>query len=216
MTSQSDSKPPSSALTFNLSEYDLGNTPIVPDPPDASPLSFTTATERSFTDAPKLTTLTTTSSDPETKPIVGVLDWKKKTMEINGRTRLVADLKSKTSGSAFNLTREWTWGTSKYVVSTKKGVWTAKRGEDSIAVLTPLIRHPFKKDELRTLTFHVNLSEEEMIFLILALIYQDLKLPPDQKPVSFKSAAGDAAVNTTATVAGNVATAGLTSCCSIQ
>ncbi|CAA7260636.1 unnamed protein product [Cyclocybe aegerita] len=216
MTSQSDAKSPSSALTFSLPDYDLGNMPIVPDPPDASPLSFATATERSFTDAPKLTTLTMTSSDPDIKPIVGGLDWKKKTMEINGKIKPIAELKSKTSGSSFDLTREWTWGTSKYVVSTKKGVWMAKRGEDSIAVLTRLIRHPFKKDELRTLTFHVNLSEEEMIFLILILMYQDLKLPPDQRPVTFKAAAGDAAVNTTATVVGNVATAGLTSCCSIQ
>jgi hypothetical protein len=58
----------------------------------------------------------------------------------------------------------------------------ATSGEESIAVFTPLKRHPFKKDELPTLNFFSDVSNEEMIFLILALLFQDLRLPPSKEP----------------------------------
>jgi hypothetical protein len=48
--------------------------------------------------------------------------------------------------------------------------------------LTPLRIHPFKKDELPTLTFYADVSNEEMVFLTLILAYADLKLPPQEKP----------------------------------
>jgi hypothetical protein len=61
-----------------------------------------------------------------------------------------------------------------------------KCGEESIAVLVPLKQHPFKKDELATLTFLSTVSNEEMVFLILALVYPEVRLPVRQKPpVSF-------------------------------
>jgi hypothetical protein len=93
MTSKDNTTP----LTFKLSEYDLGNTPIIPDPPEASQVSFAFQTERSFMDMPKLTTLTMMSSGSET--IVGVIDWKKKTMEIEGKTKPMAELKKKIGGT---------------------------------------------------------------------------------------------------------------------
>ena len=57
-----------------------------------------------------------------------------------------------------------------------------KHGEKTIAVLTPLRIHPFKKDELPTLTFYADVSNEEMVFLMLILAYPDLKLPTREKP----------------------------------
>jgi hypothetical protein len=79
-----------------LLEYDLGNTTIVPDPPEASQVSFAIQTKRSFMDMPKLTTLRMSSGS---EVIVGEIDWKTKTIVINGRKKLVAELKKKIGGT---------------------------------------------------------------------------------------------------------------------
>lgn len=55
-------------------------------------------------------------------------------------------------------------------------------GEETIAILTPLRIHPFKKDELATLTFCSEIPKDEMIFLIFAIIFATLKLPAREKP----------------------------------
>ena len=43
--------------------------------------------------------------------------------------------------------------------------------------------HSFKKDELATLKFLAEVSDEEKIFLILAMLYIDLRLPLAERKV---------------------------------
>lgn len=50
-------------------------------------------------------------------------------------------------------------------------------------MLNPLKLHPFKKDDLATLAFFSDVSNEEMVFLILALSYNDLQLAPRKRKV---------------------------------
>jgi hypothetical protein len=77
---------------FTFSEYDIGNSPIVPD--QEGSISFTISTERSFMDQPKKTTLISSGDNA----LGGVMDWKKKTLQVGGITKPLAEVKRKTGG----------------------------------------------------------------------------------------------------------------------
>jgi hypothetical protein len=83
--------------TYTFSEYDMGNSPIVPD--QEGPVSFTTSTERGFMDMQKHTTVIPLNSGTEDRALGVVVDWKKKTMEFNGKTKPMAEVKRKTGGT---------------------------------------------------------------------------------------------------------------------
>jgi len=78
--------------TFTFSNYDIGNSTIVPD--QEGSLSFTIRTQRGFIDQPKQTTLTVAGVD-----ISGTIDWAKKTMEVKGVTKPFTEVKDKTGGT---------------------------------------------------------------------------------------------------------------------
>jgi len=83
--------------TYVFSEYDIGNGNFVSDEKNA--VSFTISTERGFMDMNKLTTLTASDEGPE---VTLTLDWKKKTMDIQGVTKPMADVRRK-HGGVFSL-----------------------------------------------------------------------------------------------------------------
>ena len=62
--------------------------------PAQAGLSFTTRTEWGFMDMPKMTTLM-----PMNGSFGGAIDWKKKTMEVNGVAKPVAEVKRKLGGA---------------------------------------------------------------------------------------------------------------------
>jgi hypothetical protein len=80
---------------FTFSEYDIGNSPIVPD--QEGSVSFTISTERGLMDQPKTTTLTP-SGDTENNALGGAIDWKKKTVQVGGVTKPFAEVKHTTGG----------------------------------------------------------------------------------------------------------------------
>ena len=77
--------------TFTFSDYDTGNSLIVPD--QEGPPSFTIRTQRGFMDQLKHTTLTASGMD-----LSGAIDWTKKTMEIKGVTKPYTEVKDKIGG----------------------------------------------------------------------------------------------------------------------
>jgi hypothetical protein len=84
--------------TFTFSNYDIGNSPIVPD--QEGSLSFTIHTERSFMDQVKRTTVT--ASGVEDRALNGAIDWTKKAIEVKGITKPFSEVKYK-MGGAFSL-----------------------------------------------------------------------------------------------------------------
>ncbi|KAF8152959.1 hypothetical protein B0H34DRAFT_86620 [Crassisporium funariophilum] len=198
--------------SYNFQDYDVGNNTIVPD--QECSLSFTIRTERGFMDQVKSTTVTA-SSKRGGEFLHGGIDWKKKTMEIQGVTKPLVEVKRK-HGGTFSLAHEWTWSTKKYLTTFKKGAWTVRCEEELIATLVCLKRHLFSKDELATLNFATEVSDEEKIFFILALLYHDLQLPPQQRPLTDPVAASDAAKGLAVNAAATAATNTLMSCCSVQ
>lgn len=82
-------------LDFTLSEYDLGNSLLVPT--EEGVLSFALNTEQDAFDRNKVTTITVSDADGKGAP-GGTMDWKKKTIEIMGVTKPCADVKHKPGG----------------------------------------------------------------------------------------------------------------------
>ena len=80
--------------TFTFSDYDIGNSLIVPDQQGSTP--FTIRMQRGFMDQPKRTTLTASGVE---STLDGAIDWKNKTMEINGVTKPFAEVKHKVGGA---------------------------------------------------------------------------------------------------------------------
>ena len=85
--------------TFTFSEYDVGNTLLVPD--DGGPSLAISTTRSNFTDQPQLTTIQVVVPGAE-GTVLGALDWKNKTVEIAGVRKPKAEVKHK-PGGAFSL-----------------------------------------------------------------------------------------------------------------
>lgn len=82
-------------LKFTSLEYDFGNTEFTPTEKDS--FSFTLNTERGLANVKKITTLTVYDADGKKIP-GGTIDWKKKTIEIMGVTKPLAEAIRKSSG----------------------------------------------------------------------------------------------------------------------
>jgi hypothetical protein len=81
--------------TFAFTNYDIGNSRIVSSQDGIS--SFTIRTKRGFMDMHILTTIT-----PDGKgaaALGGAIDWKKKTLTLNGVTKPFAEVKRKIGGA---------------------------------------------------------------------------------------------------------------------
>jgi hypothetical protein len=84
-------------LTFTFPNYDIGNGPIIPSEENPSKLGFIVATERGFMDQTKRTVLTSFGTQDE--GLGGAIDYKKKTMEVQGVTSPFAAVKYHVGGT---------------------------------------------------------------------------------------------------------------------
>ncbi|KAJ7824092.1 hypothetical protein B0H14DRAFT_2597472 [Mycena olivaceomarginata] len=219
-------------MSFTFTNYDIQNSDVVPN--DGSPsesVGFRVVTERSWMDNPKRTTLyrgNTLSAESANQArggglkVIGRIDWKEKVLEVNGVSKPFKEVRN-WAGGVFSLTTQWQWDSNskKYEVKHKKRSSTAREfgmgDTEFVATYTALKLKGFGKYELPTLTFHMpGLSEHEMAGLIFALLFIDIMLKPKQKPLTFKAAAGHAAVDVAANVAGNVASNAIGNCCIVQ
>ncbi|KAF8212995.1 hypothetical protein K438DRAFT_1751404 [Mycena galopus ATCC 62051] len=221
-------------MSFTFTNYDIQNSEVVPDS-DAGSLSdtvgFRVVTERSRMDSPKRTTLyrwnfsvadNAEQTEGEGLQVIGRIAWKEKTLEVNGVSKPFKDVRTK-SGGTFSSTTEWQWDSNskKYEVKFKRGSFVATEvgnaDTEVVATYTALKLKMFGKYELPALTFHTpGMSEDEMARLIFALLYNDIQLPVKKRPLTFKAAAGQAAVSVAATVAVNIAGNAIGACCTVQ
>ncbi|KAJ7292233.1 hypothetical protein C8J57DRAFT_1274876 [Mycena rebaudengoi] len=184
-------------MSFTFTNYDIQNSNVVPYTSSPSEtVGFRVVTERSRMDSPKRTTLyrgNFSLADSSEKAegelglkVIGRIAWKEKTLEVNG-------------------------------VSKPFKEEVGKADTEFVATYTALKLKMGGKYELPSLNFHTpGLSEDEMAGLIFALLFSDIELPAKQKPLTFKAAAGQAAVNVAATVAGNIAGNAIGNCCTVQ
>jgi len=156
-------------LTFTFSHVDVGNSLLVPD--QESSISFTTCTTREPEDGPKLMTLT--ASSMEGKALHGSIDWRKKTIEVNGVLKSLAQVKIKPPWHEAPTVTEWQWSTMRYAINIprKSESQIAKCGKKSIASFTPVgVAHA-------KFEFLSEVPDDEVVFLILVLLYRTLKQP---------------------------------------
>ncbi|KXN84011.1 hypothetical protein AN958_00590 [Leucoagaricus sp. SymC.cos] len=185
-------------------------------PSDPSFPTFSVQTDRGgFMDMAKRSVVTCTFPGGKVREMQGEIDWKGKRIIVGNVNKSLSEAKRKVGGT-LSLDTEWTWPSGRYTITHKSRMWTVKRGSQELVVYTSLKVNAFSKNELATLRFLVNRPYEEQIFLVLALMFHDLQMPPVAEPKTFKQAAGEAGVNVAATVATNVATNAIASCCVVQ
>lgn len=81
--------------TFMLTDYDVGNTNLTQE--EEGSLSFTLQTQRNFMDKNKQTTITTSGTEDNT--LSASIDWKDKTIEIQGVRKPSAVVKQRIGGA---------------------------------------------------------------------------------------------------------------------
>ncbi|RDB20682.1 hypothetical protein Hypma_012122 [Hypsizygus marmoreus] len=123
---------------------------------------------------------TSTTSGINHKPLrslsagqtAGAIDWRTGVFDIGGVQRPTATLKHK-NGGFFSSEREWMWSGKKYIVKPGGDQWTATRRSDNkiCAIFTLRKSHIFKDSEPATITFPVTIPAEDVLFLIMVMIY---------------------------------------------
>jgi len=208
---------PSDPSKYIFKRYDAGNNEINAEDP-ALP-TFHITTTRGMGGTNKLTTLVLTTSGDKPSTVQGELDWKSKKITVGGVSKTFKEAKHKIGGT-FSLDIEWTWPSGKYTTTHNSRVWTAKRGSQVLVTYTSLNVKAFSRNDPATLKFSAEISNEEKVFLVLALMFHDLQLPPVAEHRTFGEKAGDAGVAAGTTVAQtvvtNVASTAITSCCIVM
>jgi len=130
----------------------------------------------------KMTTLAPMGHGPS-RGISGAIDWRKDTFRVGGVTRDRSTIKHKTGG-IFSSTREWRWSRQTYTVKFNDGTWTASTSpsdQPTVATFFPFKFRFFSPSGLARITFTPGVLEEDMIFLILVMIWSDIRQKnPDQ------------------------------------
>ncbi|KAF7771723.1 hypothetical protein Agabi119p4_6034 [Agaricus bisporus var. burnettii] len=152
-----------------------------------------------------------TGGDKSVK-IQGEIDWKNKTIAVEGVSKALSAAKQKIGGT-FSSDTEWTWPSGKYTINHKSGEWTVRRADRELAVYTSLKLGVFRfsKHAMATLKFLAEISHEEKVFLILILMFYDFQKTVEE-PMSLKELAVEGGVNAAVTVTGNV----VSGCCVVQ
>ncbi|KAG5641830.1 hypothetical protein DXG03_004133 [Asterophora parasitica] len=125
----------------------------------------------------KTTELTPFSHGTPYRGIPGEIDWKSKKFQIGGVKRKWSSLKSK--GGAFSSGKEWHWLGRSYVVRYHDKEWTVTShfwGNAAGAFFRLRRSHLFRSNEPASISFSQDIqSSEDMVFLILVLLYSETK-----------------------------------------
>ncbi|KAF9456819.1 hypothetical protein BDZ94DRAFT_1228892 [Collybia nuda] len=161
-------------FTLTISEKDFLNSEIIPNGPGYC--SFTTQTKTGFRGLKK-TVLQPTVQHRAAAPIVdGSIDWRGKTFEIGGKVKNWKVLKHR-QGSIFDWhpVREWTWMGHRYTVKREDNQWMATIHASVSAVFTSRKSHVLSQSEPATIEFTSNVPHEDMVFLLLVLLWSEHK-----------------------------------------
>ncbi|KAG5641834.1 hypothetical protein DXG03_004137 [Asterophora parasitica] len=104
--------------------------------------------------------------------VVGGIDWREKTLVIEGKTWALFDLKSRTAGPS-NTLRVWHWAGKQ---------WTAVSARQLVPLVTfnQWVQRIFKSSQAATIEFHTKLSDTHIVFFLLAMIYSEIRWQDDE------------------------------------
>jgi len=101
----------------------------------------------------------------------GSIKWKDETFVIGGVVKRVSDLRSR---RFLSRSQEWRWSGSQYTLKYSGNQWMIKCGEVGASMKVYQF-HVFRQSEPASVSFSSNLSVEDMIFLLLVLVYSETK-----------------------------------------
>jgi len=127
----------------------------------------------------KLTILHDANPIPGSSGVVGAIHWQEKTLEVHGHKKRFSELK-RHEGNFFNRTRHWRWAPDRkeYEVIYEREEWKATLDNNmSIAARfsVPFRPHLFSKSQPAHLHLTKTALAEDEVFLILVLIYSEVK-----------------------------------------
>ncbi|KAJ7437218.1 hypothetical protein B0H11DRAFT_2108187 [Mycena galericulata] len=172
--SGSNPSPPTHNSTMSIPltfvDKDIIKTPVVG--PDGA-VHYTIVTTTGMMHRRKETTVTAASG------LVGVLNWRDHTFNINGFQRDIDSLKARTGG-IFTSEREWNWGNRpfrlKYHNRQKELLVTPNfEPNPGMARFTPFHGHLFSDNEPAVLYLPYQIQDEfEKMFLLLAILHTEI------------------------------------------
>ncbi|KAH8818872.1 hypothetical protein DL96DRAFT_1560379 [Flagelloscypha sp. PMI_526] len=199
-------------MPYTFTNYDVQNSAIIPSDEKSGTIGYRITTERrSIIDSPKRTVIYKTGADGQLKEgepqvILAKIEFKEEKMEVGGVSKTFAEVKQRVGGT-FSSTLHWKWDKNgkKYEIKVKKGDFFAREvgKTELVATYEPFKLKPMGKYVLGKMTFHQELSESDQTWLWVALMFYDLEIPAKQRPLTFKEAAGGAALSVAGTIAGN-------------
>ncbi|KAG6827594.1 hypothetical protein H0H92_011190 [Tricholoma furcatifolium] len=142
----------------------------------SAPAPYRISTNSGFLAGNKVTTL-----DPYTPSgVSGKIHWKSDEFEI-GRVRRATGTLIYSTGGFWNLgwTQECRWSYQSYVIQYANNQWTVTPSNAPrsipVAILVPYESHIFRSAEPATLSLAPGLPNEEGVFLMLVLLYSEVK-----------------------------------------
>jgi len=157
---------------FTFGDQDILNCDLLPE--SGRSLSYRINTSKGFIGRKKTTLVPMDRG--ASRGISGAIDWRNDTYEVGGVTRDRSTIKHKTGGM-FSSTREWRWSRQTYTVDFNgDGIWTALTSSSrhpTVATFYPYKFRFFSPSGLAHISFSPDVSEEDMIFLILVMIWSD-------------------------------------------
>ncbi|KAJ7657209.1 hypothetical protein DFH06DRAFT_1328034 [Mycena polygramma] len=121
--------------------------------------------------------------------LVGCINWREKTFNINGVQQEWKHIKSRSAG-IFSSEREWTWGNKpyklKYHNSHKELLATPSAGSVAWTVrFTTYDEHLFHKNERAVIYFpHQMQDEVERMFILMAILETDIQRQDEEEAAS--------------------------------
>ncbi|KAF8058531.1 hypothetical protein FPV67DRAFT_1676109 [Lyophyllum atratum] len=154
---------------FTFSTVDLLNATLS----SSGATSYRTKTSIGFKGR-KATTLTAITGTEQR--VVGGIDWREKDMVIEGQTWDLFELKSRPAGPT-NTLRVWHWAGDDYKVKLHGKQWTAISAKQRrpLVTLSQSEQRIFKSSKPATIQFHTALSETNMVFFLLVMIYSEVR-----------------------------------------
>jgi len=159
---------------YTFISRDLLSTAILPDDPNTW-MGYNANTTWGV-QGPKATQLTPNLFCKHGPPVDATIGWKDETFTIAGTCAKVNDLKWRPKNSKSS--RMWRWSHKSFIVTyhTGRKRWTASDSSRRIDVTFTLCKtRLFKADDPALIHFSDNISTEELVFLMVVMIYSEIK-----------------------------------------
>ncbi|KAL1751874.1 hypothetical protein FB107DRAFT_293594 [Schizophyllum commune] len=173
-----------SSLTFT--KKDVLNSVVLSD---HGAIVYTTQSLKGFRGR-KVTSLTgggalNGSSTAHTPP--ASIQWRKRLIDINGQVKHI-DMVKRRSRGWFSSARLWQWGNISYELHYSSGEWTARSSGNTVATFFPYQPRLFHKSEQAQIFLLRDVPPTDLVFLLVAFIYMELRRQDKQRSSAAASA----------------------------